>query len=649
MDRRRIDPQDPNYAGSNLNRNPNRGAVPPRTSEPSKHVAQRMPGERGSSVPPRQPVRQSTGQAGSPRRSSADPRAAKRAAQNRKTMIIALSAVAAVLLIAVIAVCSALFAAPVDDGLILNNVYAAGINLGGMTPEQAKEALREATADTYSKLDMVVSVHDTELHFTPAKTGARPNLSAIVDAAYSYGRTGTRSERQNAKKQSLTSSHVISILPYLNLNTDFIKDAVDDLGETYSSTLSQPSYRIEGNLPDVNMPTENIDTETVYQTLYIKLGTAEFGLDTEKLYEQIMEAYNTNIFYVAGNISVVSPELLNLQALYDEYCIPPVDAVLNEITYEVTAETYGYGFRMEEVRAMIENAKYGDEIIVPLKFLRPALTAAELTDGLFEKELAFFSTPASIDKNLIINLKLACRAINNTILKADEIFSFNEIVGQPTTADKYQEVVIYVGKQPQPVVGGGISQVSSALYYCALQADLEILERHNHIYAPSYILEGLDANVSYGTMDFSFKNTTGRPIRIEARVTDAGALQISIWGTENDAYTVDILCETLATYSPETLKHTMLGNNPEGYLDGDILVQPIIGYDVCTYRVYGYADESMAQVKKLIAFSHYDKLDKLVVEIETAPENPPELPSDPTGPSVPTEPSNPTEPSDPAL
>ena len=611
MERRRSNPQNQNRNGSSARNNPYRGTVPSGT-----------------------PVRRSPAGSGS----------AKRAAQKRKTTIIALSTVAAVLLIAVIAVCSILFAAPEDDGLILNNVYAAGINLGGMTPEQARNALREATADTYSKLDMVVSVHDTEVHFTPSKSGAKLNVSAVVDAAYQYGRSGSRSERQNAKKQSLTSSHVISILPYLNLNTDYIKDAVDELGVKYSSTLSQPSYRIEGNQPDLNVKFEDVNTDIVYQTLYLKLGTAEFGLDTHKLYEQIMEAYNTNIFYVAGNISVVSPELVDLQAIYNEYCTAPEDAVLNEVTYEVTEGKYGYGFDLEQVRGMIENAKYGDEIQIPLTFLRPNLTAAELTDGLFEKELAFFSTPASIDKNLIINLKLACRAINNKILKADEIFSFNEVVGCPTAADKYQEVVIYVGKTPQPVIGGGISQVSSALYYCALRADLEILERHNHIYAPNYIEAGLDANVSYGVMDLSFKNTTGRPIRIEAKVTDAGALQISIWGTENKEYSVDILYETLATYTPETLKHTMLADNPDGYLNGDVLVQPITGYDICTYRVYRYADGTTEPVKKLIAFSHYDKLDQLVVEIETSPTV---TPSNPTQPSTPTEPSEPTEPSTP--
>ena len=635
---RRPDSRIPSQAGNHLKNTAYGETVSPGTPN---DATQRVSVESGSATPPRRPLNSQT----PPRRTSGGQ---ARRTQNRKNAIIALSVTAAVLLIAVIIVCSILFAAPEDDGLILNNVYAAGINLGGMTPEEAREALRDATADTYSKLDMVVSVYDTELHFTPAKTGAKLNVSAVVDAAYHYGRTGTRAERQNAKKQSLTSSHVISVLPYLNLDTAYIQQAVDEIGATYSTTLSQPSYRIEGTRPDLNIKNEEINTDTVYQTLYLQLGTAEFGLDTEQLYGQIMEAYNTNIFYVAGKIAVVSPELLDLQALYDEFCEAPIDAILDEITYEVTAEKYGYGFRVDEVRALIENAKYGDEIQVPMKFLRPNLTAAELTDGLFEKELAFFSTPASIDKNLITNLKLACRAINNTILKDEEIFSFNEIVGCPTDAEGYQEVIVYVNKTPQSVIGGGISQVSSALYYCALQADLQILERHNHIYAPNYIEAGFDANVNYGTMDFSFKNTTGRPIRIEARVTDAGALQISIWGTENKEYTVDILYETLATYTPETLKHTMQPNNPEGYLDGDVLVQPITGYDICTYRVYRYTDESIAPLKKLIAFSHYDKLDQLVVEIVSSPTAPTDPTTTPTNPSEPTTtPTNPSEPTTP--
>ena len=87
-------------------------------------------------------------------------------------MIISLFVIAAVLLVAIIIAISNMFSVPEDDGLILNNVYAAGVNLGGKTPEQAKQALQAETDYTYTKFDMTVTVLDTVVTLTPAKTGA---------------------------------------------------------------------------------------------------------------------------------------------------------------------------------------------------------------------------------------------------------------------------------------------------------------------------------------------------------------------------------------------------------------------------------------------------------------------------------------------
>ena len=602
------------------------------------------------------PVRRQTAAASSRPVSSASSGSPSRADKNRrskakrnKITIITLSVIAAVLLIAIVVSCAIMFAAPEDDGLILNNVYAAGVNLGRKTPEEAKLLLKEATDATYSKLNMVVEVHDSEVILTPAATGAKLDIDKVVEAAYNYGRTGSRAERQKAKAQSMTSSYVISIIPYLNLDTDYIQDTIDELGSQYSSTLSQPQYRVEGTRPDLNMDPAQINAETVYQKLYITIGTPEYSLHIGKLYEQILEAYNTNLFQVVGDISVRTPETLDLDSVYQELCVPPVDALLDEFTYEVTAEKYGYGFLQDQVKALLDNAKYGEVIEVPMQFIAPDLTAEELTDGLFETILAAHKTPLPVEKEIVINLKLACRAINGQrgglILKSGDKFSFNDIIGLPNETDGYKIGSIYVGTSIEDVVGGGISQVASTLYYCALMSDLEIVERHNHSYAPSFIETGLDADILYGEKDLVFENTTGRPIRIEAEVTDDANLEIRIWGTANKDYSVDIIYETEETYNPETLINTMIPDNPEGYLDGDVLVQPITGYDVCTYKTYRYANSSIEPVKKLITKSHYDKLDKVVVEIQDPNTSLPTTPSEPTDPSSPSPSTPPSAPS----
>ena len=122
--------------------------------------------------------------------------AKKQALQNRTGLIIGVCVVVSVLLIVGI-VCGivALVNRNRDDGRILNNVYAAGVNLGGMTVDEAKSALHLATDNTFSVMDMVVQLPDAEIRLAPAQTGARLDVDAVVAEAYAYGRTGSEDER----------------------------------------------------------------------------------------------------------------------------------------------------------------------------------------------------------------------------------------------------------------------------------------------------------------------------------------------------------------------------------------------------------------------------------------------------------------------
>ena len=638
----------------------NNTGVPRRPAGSSQHRPSGTAPVRSSGNPqPRQA-------AGQPQRrpagSTATPPARKRktSASRRRNnaIIISLFAIAAVLLVAIIIAISSMFSVPEDDGLILNNVYAAGVNLGGKTPEQAKQALQAETDYTYTKFDMTVTVLDTVVTLTPAKTGAELDVNAVVQAAYNYGRTGTLADYQKAKQQAMISSYHIPIIEYLNLDLAYIQEVVDNLGTTYSSMLTRPTDTVEGDKPDLNMDNSLINTQTVYQTLHITIGTPEYGLDTDLLYDQILEAYNSNIFQVEGKCSVVLPESLDAQALYNKYgCTAPVDAQLDPDTYEVTPEVYGYGFKLEDLQVMLEAAEYGDKIEIPMTFIAPLNTAESLAGDLFTDILATFTTPATTDKNLIVNLKLATRAIGDALLlSVGDEFSFNDIIGDPAKGG-YKEVMANVGLSTKEVVGGGLSQLSSALYYCALMSDLEIIERHAHTYAPDFIELGLDADILYGNKDLIFRNTTDRPIRIVTDILEDGSVSITIWGTKKKDCTVEIIYETINTYNPIILKQQMLLDNPGDYKAGDLLVKGIAGFDVNVYKVYRYSGENadLEQEQILVSQSRYEKRNAVVVEI--APEKVPDPsvpdptdPSDPTDstdPSDPTDPTDPTDPSDP--
>jgi len=72
---------------------------------------------------------------------------------------------------------------------IYPNVYSLGINLGGMTPEQARQALN-AKAMEYVRTPLVLTQGEHTWKITPAELGLQPNVDPAVQQAYNYGRNG---------------------------------------------------------------------------------------------------------------------------------------------------------------------------------------------------------------------------------------------------------------------------------------------------------------------------------------------------------------------------------------------------------------------------------------------------------------------------
>jgi hypothetical protein len=114
------------------------------------------------------------------------------------------------------------------------------------------------------------------------------------------------------------------------------------------------------------------------------------------------------------------------------------------------------------------------------------------------------------------NLRLALRHIDGVEIPAGRIFSFWAHVGRPTRLRGF-----VAGRELRegcviPSVGGGLCQLSNALYDAALKAGFEIVERHAHTQViPGSLAEvGRDATVFWNYVDLRFRAATG--FRIEA-------------------------------------------------------------------------------------------------------------------------------------
>lgn len=534
--------------------------------------------------------------------------------RKEKITLICLGSVTAVLLIAAFVMISAMVSTPADDGRIFNGVEAAGVKLGGMTVEEATVALEAAVGDLYSTKAMVVEVLDEQIRLSPAYTGAELDFRSVAQAAYNYGRTGSRSEREEAKNNALANAVSIPLTSHLNLDMDYIREELNKLGAKFSTSLTQPKFKLDGTKPAASIARP--DTNKIHQTLTIYVGTPEYELDINQLFNQVLENYNIGNFQVVGNCTVTHPDSLEAELMryYNELCEEPVNARTDPDTDEVIPEIYGYGFHLEDVKKQIENAAPGQTVIVQLRYLEPDITQELINNTRFKDILGSFSTPLGTDTAWNTNVSAACKTLNGLFLKAGEIFSFNDLLGDLVAENGYVEAMALQGRVNALTMGGGVSHVASALYASVLAAELEILEWHSHPYAPDFIPAGLDAYVD-DVKNFCFRNNGATPIRIRAEVLE-GVLYVRIEGTETRNYRSEITVKVTETIAPGKLYNVMLPTNPGGYINDQVLDPGQEGYVVEIYRAIYDNKTGILQNESFMTTYSYEARDAIWVKIQ---------------------------------
>ena len=529
----------------------------------------------------------------------------KKAAANKKkplvTVCIVLSALVLVMGCAVIACFGSLF----DSFLPMGNVTVGNTSLRGMTKQEAKKAL-SAMQQEYLEKPMVIRVLDSSVELT----GAEARL--VFDA----------DEAVNAAFRNPGSSN-LELLPYLQMDANAVKAAVDELGAIFNTTFKQSVWTVNGSAPSLSPDVE----EQPGKVLVVKKGVPQYGLDTQLLYEQVLAGYNAYQFQVVGECSALEPDLPDLEAVLQEHYIAPVDAVMDE-HFTIHQEVYGYGFDVEDATAKVAALPYGQTISIPFSRIPAEVTADALLSTLYTDVLGEFQTPYQGDdnNNRNTNLALACAAINGVILLPGEEFSYNDTLGERTAAAGYKPAGTYVNGLTVDTIGGGICQVSSTLYYCTLLADLEIIERWPHGFISNYTDPGMDASVNWPNADLHFSNNTGYPIKIEAYRAD-GNVTVKIWGTETKDYYVEMHYKIISTEPYETVYEEYPPNNEKNYHDGQVLVSPYTGYKVLAYKhKYSKADGSLIS-SDLESTNEYKRRDLVVVKIvetATTPETAPQ-------------------------
>lgn len=133
-----------------------------------------------------------------------------------------------------------------------------------------------------------------------------------------------------------------------------------------------------------------------------------------------------------------------------------------------------------------------------------------------EEEIASYSTKLSgSTENRLTNIRITCKKLNGITVNNNDTFSFCKSTGPSTAEEGYKEATVFLNGKKVQALGGGNCQISSTLYNAVLTVpDFKVVERHEHGRDVSYVPDGKDAAVSYGSIDFKFKNNTGNNIKL---------------------------------------------------------------------------------------------------------------------------------------
>lgn len=425
----------------------------------------------------------------------------------------------------------------INSTKIMQGVSIQGIDVSNLSKEEAMQKLSYIVGEHLSK-QILVKHLDFEGVFLPEQFEASFDLNSAIESAYSLGRSGNIFENNYAILDAMLGTKNIPIA--VTYDDSLLTSIIAEVNTLLPDRMVNPDYYINDN--NCLIITSGKDGSVINEALF-KSEILSLLSDLENS-EPTMEVPVDNVF----------SQDIDMEAIYRNIYKSPVDAYYTTNPYVVYPSSNGIDFAisMDEAKNLI--ASHQEEYSIPLKVLYPNVTTNQIGDDAFPDQLSKFSTSfSSSNYSRSTNISLAAQKLNGVVIMPGETFSYNQTVGQRTKAAGFKEAPAYLNGQVVQEVGGGICQVSSTLYNAVLYSNLEIVERYNHGFKPSYVKPGLDATVSWGGPDFKFKNNRNYPIRIKTD-TSGKVLKIYIYGlkTDND-YTVKLDAQYVSNVPYKTI------------------------------------------------------------------------------------------------
>lgn len=486
---------------------------------------------------------------------------------------------------------------------ILPHVSISGLDVSGMTQDQAADALKNALAEeSGDPITLNISCEGWSGQLSAADLAV--DQEATVQAAMQAG------EGPFLARGGQYLAHLLGAGSQVEL-------ALQDQQPALTTLLED----MERQVGDVTMAHWQVSG----QTLELTKGVTGLAADEEQAVQLLHQALDQGFAQKFGqgeqNVTVdvdlpvtqTPPQEPDFDAVHQDVYTEPKDAALDGTTHEIVAESVGLDFDPAQLKAAYDQAGEGETVSIPLTVTQPKETKASLSAKLFRDLLGKGTTKVGGSAARKNNVALSAKACNGVILLPGEVFSYNGTTGSRSADKGYQAAPVYVGGASTDEVGGGICQTSSTIYYAVLHTTLEVVERRSHMYNTGYVPAGMDATVYYGSTDFRFKNNTNYPVKIVTESYDQGGsryLTVKIYGT-NETGTYAVPKSTTYDQVTPTTQYKADSSIPRGTTQVDRKQNPYTGVKAKTVR-YVYNKDGSLKEEQTMGASTYKMRPKTI-------------------------------------
>lgn len=457
------------------------------------------------------------------------------------------------------------------SGKIERGTHVAGIDIGGLTPEQATARLNEQALPEFAK-SISIGVHGQAVTANPAEMGLG------VDIAGAVAEVGTRSANPIARVNSFFRNSDLPLKTLVDKDklTSYLTEAAkqSDVAEVEGAlerkgtelVITQP---VTGKALDVSTTADQVAKAWAEQgpkgltnyaahvvekkgrvtsealakadqqakailagPLKIKLFEGEAQVPVEKIAEHLAIAPDSGDgFTVSVDPAAIKAAVLDQINATQAESSDAVISMTNDGP-KITPSVTGRKVNWEETDATLATALQSPDRTWTISYAtaEPGFSTAQ-AEGLGIKEVIGEWTTGGFSWASGQNVKVVAAKVNGAIIKPHETFSLNKFTGPRGIAEGYIASGIIKNGKPDTAVGGGISQFATTLYNASYFAGMGDVTHKPHSFYISRYPEGREATVYEGVIDLAFSNDYDTGAMIQTIWTDSN-ITIRIWGTK---------------------------------------------------------------------------------------------------------------------